>query len=70
MKGLLSSFRLAGDPLDILANGIVIAKGEVVMIGERLVSALRRLLTLRNVSKTFNRRKFDTLKCFIKLCVK
>ena len=26
---------LAGDPLDILANGIVIAKGEVVMIGER-----------------------------------
>ena len=27
--------RLAGDPLDILANGIVIAKGEVVMIGER-----------------------------------
>ena len=27
--------RLAGDPLDILANGVVIAKGEVVMIGER-----------------------------------
>ena len=27
--------RLAGDPLDILANGTVIAKGEVVMIGER-----------------------------------
>ena len=27
--------RLAGDPLDILANGIVIAKGEVVMIGDR-----------------------------------
>ena len=27
--------RLAGDPLDIPANGIVIAKGEVVMIGER-----------------------------------
>ena len=27
--------RLAGDPLDILANGTVIAKGEVVMVGER-----------------------------------
>ena len=26
---------LAGDPLDILANGTIIAKGEVVMIGER-----------------------------------
>ena len=26
--------RLAGDPLDILANGIMIAKGEVVMVGE------------------------------------
>ena len=24
-----------GDPLDILANGTIIAKGEVVMIGER-----------------------------------
>ena len=27
--------RLAGDPLDILANGVPIAKGEVVMVGER-----------------------------------
>ena len=27
--------RLAGDPLDVLANGTIIAKGEVVMIGER-----------------------------------
>ena len=27
--------RLAGDPLDILANGEKIAKGEVVMVGER-----------------------------------
>ncbi len=27
--------RLAGDPLDILANGTMIAKGEVVMVGER-----------------------------------
>ena len=27
--------RLAGDPLDILANGVSIAKGEVVMVGER-----------------------------------
>ena len=27
--------RLAGDPLDILANGTMIAKGEVVMGGER-----------------------------------
>ena len=29
--------RLAGDPLDILANGVKIAKGEVVMVGERFV---------------------------------
>lgn len=27
--------RLAGEPLDILANGTIIAKGEVVMVGER-----------------------------------
>ena len=27
--------RLAGEPLDILANGTMIAKGEVVMVGER-----------------------------------
>ena len=27
--------RLAGDPLDILANGTIRAKGEVVIIGER-----------------------------------
>ena len=27
--------RLAGDPLDILINGTKIAKGEVVMVGER-----------------------------------
>ena len=27
--------RLAGDPLDILANGTMITKGEVVMVGER-----------------------------------
>ncbi|MGY9010639.1 MAG: flagellar motor switch protein FliN [Rhodobacterales bacterium] len=27
--------RLAGEPLDILVNGTMIAKGEVVMVGER-----------------------------------
>jgi flagellar motor switch protein FliN/FliY len=27
--------RLAGEPLDILINGTMIAKGEVVMVGER-----------------------------------
>jgi flagellar motor switch protein FliN/FliY len=27
--------RLAGDPLDILVNGTIIARGEVVMVGER-----------------------------------
>ena len=27
--------RLAGDPLDILINGTMIAKGEVVMVGEK-----------------------------------
>ena len=28
--------RLAGEPLDILVNGTMIAKGEVVMVGERV----------------------------------
>ena len=28
--------RLAGDPLDILVNGTMIAQGEVVMVGERI----------------------------------
>lgn len=27
--------RMAGDPLDVLVNGTAIAKGEVVMVGER-----------------------------------
>ncbi len=27
--------RLAGDPLDILVNGTMIARGEIVMVGER-----------------------------------
>ena len=27
--------RLAGDPLEILVNGTMIAKGEIVMVGER-----------------------------------
>ena len=27
--------RLAGDPLDILVNGTMVAKGEIVMVGER-----------------------------------
>ena len=36
--------RLAGDPLDILANGTRIAKGEVVMVGKSLVSDLQKLL--------------------------
>ena len=27
--------RMAGDPLDVLVNGTLIAKGEVVMVGER-----------------------------------
>jgi flagellar motor switch protein FliN/FliY len=32
---ILELDRLAGDPLDILINGTMIAKGEVVMVGER-----------------------------------
>ena len=27
--------RLAGEPLDLFVNGAIIAKGEVVMVGER-----------------------------------
>ena len=32
---IIELYRLAGYPLDILANGTMIAKGEVVMVGER-----------------------------------
>ena len=33
--------RLAGEPLDILVNGAIIAKGEVVMVGERVSCPIR-----------------------------
>ena len=38
--------RLAGDPLDILINNTKIAKGEVVMIGERFGAVSYTHLTL------------------------
>ncbi|MEM8579204.1 MAG: flagellar motor switch protein FliN [Pseudomonadota bacterium] len=45
--------RLAGDPLEVLANGVPIAKGEVVVVGEKfgvrlgeIVEARRRVKNL------------------------
>ena len=37
--------RLAGDPLDILANGTKIAKGEVVMVGEKFGIRFTEVIT-------------------------
>ena len=37
--------RLAGDPLDILVNGTMIAKGEVVMVGEKFGIRFREVAT-------------------------
>ena len=40
--------RLAGDPLDILINNTKIAKGEVVMIGERFGVRFGEIVDLKN----------------------
>ena len=51
--------RLAGDPLDILVNGTMIAKGEIVMVGERfgvrfieIVDPEKRVLVLGRFGST------------------
>ena len=46
--------RLAGDPLDILVNNTKIAKGEVVMIGERFGVRFGEIVDPENVWKAFN----------------
>ena len=46
--------RLAGDPLDILANGTIIAKGEVVMIGERFGIRFTEVVDPKERVKAFN----------------
>ena len=48
--------RLAGDPLDIMVNNTKIAKGEVVMVGERLECVLVKLLIQKNEWKAFNKK--------------
>ena len=45
--------RLAGDPLDILANGTMIAKGEVVMVGERFGIRFSEIVSPEKEWKTF-----------------
>lgn len=37
--------RLAGDPLDVLINGTPIAKGEVVMVGDRFGIRFGQIIT-------------------------
>ena len=44
--------RLAGDPLDILANGTMIAKGEVVMVGERFGIRFSEIVAPENRMET------------------
>ena len=53
--------RLAGDPLDILINGTMIAKGEVVMVGERfgirfveIVDPQKRIESVKWFSQLFD----------------
>ena len=41
--------RLAGDPLDILANGTRIAKGEVVMVGEKFGSRFTEVVAAEEI---------------------
>ena len=51
--------RLAGDPLDILANGVKIAKGEVVMVGERFGIRFTEVTNPENRVKNYNLQKID-----------
>jgi flagellar motor switch protein FliN len=37
--------RMAGDPLDVLVNGTPIAKGEVVMVGDRFGIRFGQIIT-------------------------
>ncbi|WP_126976368.1 flagellar motor switch protein FliN [Frigidibacter oleivorans] len=37
--------RLAGDPLDVLVNGTAVARGEVVMVGDRFGIRLGQIVT-------------------------
>jgi flagellar motor switch protein FliN len=37
--------RLAGDPLDVLVNGTLVAKGEVVMVGDRFGIRFGQIIT-------------------------
>ena len=46
--------RLAGDPLDILVNGTMIAKGEIVMVGERFGVRFTEIVDPENASKACN----------------
>ena len=39
--------RLAGDPLEVLANGVPIAKGEVVVVGEKFGVRLGEIVEAR-----------------------
>lgn len=39
--------RMAGDPLDILANGVRIAKGEVVVVGDKFGIRLGEIVDAR-----------------------
>jgi flagellar motor switch protein FliN/FliY len=47
--------RLAGDPLDIMVNNTKIAKGEVVMVGERFGVRFFKLLIQKKGWKASNR---------------
>ena len=53
--------RLAGDPLDILANGTIIAKGEVVMIGERFGVRFTEVVDPKEKSAKFISQIFDLI---------
>ena len=60
--------RLAGDPLDIMVNGTMIAKGEVVMVGERfgvrfteIVDPEKRVEACRDCLQTGSCQKDDGL---------
>ena len=54
--------RLAGDPLDILINNTKIAKGEVVMIGERFGVRFGEIVDPEKRMESLQCHKFEYLK--------
>lgn len=49
--------KLAGEPVDLLVNDVIFAKGEVVVIDENFGVRITDILSLADRVKTFGERK-------------